>query len=71
MVAEEMRKVSEVFTSNAKLLDKRIDKLRSEVDVERIMRAIEKKLGKEEATERIEGVSNRVNGVEKGLNKML
>lgn len=54
MVSEEMRKVTELFTNNTKLVDKKIAKLYQDLDVEKLNRTIDRKLNRDDAQDKFE-----------------
>ena len=54
MVSDEMRKVTELFTNNTKLVDKKIAKLYQDLDVEKLNRTIDRKLNRDDANEKFE-----------------
>lgn len=56
-----MRKATEQFASNTKLLDRKIQKLYAELDIEKLNRFIDRKLGKDEAEGRFDSLEKRAN----------
>jgi hypothetical protein len=55
LVSDEMRKVTEQFSYNSKILDKKFAHLYKDLDIEKMNRMVERKMGKEEAIQRFDG----------------
>lgn len=67
LVSEELQKLSKQIETNANLVDKRIHRIQSEFDVEKIMKAIDKKLSKDDALIRFENFDSRLQRIDKKL----
>lgn len=55
-----MRKLTEQAQIHSKVIDKKIAKLYQELDVEKMNKAIDKKMGKEEGDSRMEGNEQKI-----------
>ena len=55
-----MRKLTEQAQIHSKVIDKKIAKLYQELDVEKMNKAIDKKMGREEADSRMEGNESKM-----------
>ena len=60
-----MRKVTDQFTLNAKILDKKLAKIYADINLEKVYHILEKKLGKAEAYSKFEGINGKMQGIEK------
>ena len=64
-----MRKVSDLFTGNSKLVDKKIQKLYQDLDIDKFIRMIERKMNKDEGFQRFEDHQSSVVKIDKGLSR--
>ncbi len=55
-----MRKLTEQAQIHSKVIDKKISKLYEELNVEKITKAIERKMGRDEAENRMEGTESKI-----------
>ena len=55
LINDELRKISEQISNNSKLTDKKIAKLNEDINIDKLVRMIDRKLGKEDAFNKFEG----------------
>ena len=65
LVQDQLQKLSEQIETNAALVDKRIGSIGKEINVDRLMKLIDKKMSKEEGQMKIDMVEQKVNRAEK------
>ena len=65
LVQDQLQKLSEQIETNAALVDKRIGSIGKEINVDRLMKLIDKKMSKEEGQMKFDMVEQKVNRVEK------
>lgn len=70
MLSEEMRKLTDQAQIHSKVIDKKIAKLYQELDVEKMNKNIERKMGKEEAESRMEGTDGKIVILDKCILKL-
>ena len=70
MLGEEMRKLTDQAQIHSKVIDKKIAKLYQELDVEKMNKNIERKMGKEEAENRMEGTDGKIVILDKCILKL-
>jgi hypothetical protein len=66
LVSDEMRKVTEANAFNMRLMDKKFQKLTSDIDIDKMNRTIASKLSKDDAEQRFSAVEVRLSALEKG-----
>jgi hypothetical protein len=62
--------MNELVTINSKVIDKKISKLYAELDMEKVLKLLDKKLNKDEAEERYGEVHYKYSNAEKGIVKV-
>lgn len=60
LINDELRKISEQLVNNSKLVDKKIAKLYEDISVDKLIRMIDRKLGKEDAFNKFEGQDQKI-----------
>ena len=65
LVQDQLQKLSEQIETNAALVDKRIGSIGKEINVDRLMKLIDKKMSKEEGQMKFDMVEQKVNRAEK------
>jgi hypothetical protein len=70
LLNEELKKINEQVTINSKVIDKKIVKLYSDLDIDKFMRMIDRKLNKDEAESRFENGEQKMGIVDKCIIKV-
>lgn len=67
LVGEEMHKVTDQFSQNSKILDKKFAALYKELDIDKMNRLIERKMGRDDAVARFEQGEQKAKTVSKAV----
>eukprot|EP00347_Sterkiella_histriomuscorum_P017595 403348737 len=70
LVGEELKKLGEQISSNNKIIEKKIQKVYTDLDVEKLSKQIEKKVNKEEIQEKFTGWDGKINLVDKSAKNL-
>ena len=64
LVEDELRKLHDKIDASTKTVDKRFKKLASDIDIDKVWRQIDKKISREDASQRFSGLEQRMSKLE-------
>ncbi len=70
VIQEEIRKMNELVNINSKVTEKKIQKLYQDLDMDKVMKLLERKMPKEDAQEKFQETNHRSVINEKGIIKV-
>jgi hypothetical protein len=70
LIQEEIKKMNELVSINSKVIDKKIAKLYNDLDMEKLLKLVDRKMNRDEAEERFLDALNKYFNAEKGIVKV-